>query len=73
MPRPLITGNRAAAEYLSNEFRRQHEYSLFAWNQRLTKAEAHALAWQQMRAKLERDKMMQERMRYEQWQRSQGQ
>lgn len=54
MPRPLITGDPVAAEMLRREFRRQHDYNLFMWRLRLTKAEAHAAAWAAMRARLQR-------------------
>jgi len=54
MPTPLISGDPEAQAFLREYYRRMHEYNLFAWKQRMTKKEAHAAAWQAMRARFGR-------------------
>lgn len=59
MATPLISGDRQSQDFLAEQFRRQHQYSLFAWHQRMTKAEAHAEAWRRLMAERERQMMLQ--------------
>lgn len=60
MATPIITGNAALQQYLAEKYRREHEYSLFSWKQRATKAEAHAAAWKAMREEIEKQKRLQQ-------------
>lgn len=60
MATPIITGNAALQQYLAEKYRREHEYSLFSWQQRATKAEARAAAWRAMREKIEQQKRLEQ-------------
>jgi len=63
MATPLISGNPEAQAFLREQFRRQHQYSLFEFQRRLTKAEARAEAWARMRAEMERQRYIAEMQR----------
>lgn len=60
MATPIITGNAALQQYLAEKYRREHAYSLFSWQQRATKAEAHAAAWRAMQEERERQKRLEQ-------------
>ena len=59
MATPLITGDAAAHQFLSEQFKRQHAYSLFSWRKQQTKAEAHAEAWRRLMEERERQRRIQ--------------
>ena len=66
MATPLISGDRNAQAYLAEQYRREHQYSLFAWQQRMSKKEAHAEAWRRLMAERDRQRQIAEYQRRQQ-------
>lgn len=61
MATPIMTGNQAMQQYLSEQYRRQQQYRTM-WNfWPMTKKEAHAAAFQRLLAAKRQAEMMQRR------------
>ena len=60
MATPLITGNQQAQAYLAEQYRRQHAWNIAEFRERMTKREAKAAAWAQMRAEMDRQRAIEE-------------
>jgi hypothetical protein len=52
MATPIMTGNAQAQQYLMDRYRKLHYHNMFMFNPGISKKEAHAAAFNEMRRRM---------------------